>query len=374
LPLRSSLSGLAIGLASTVKPQSAIALLPLVAWFVVDVRASGETRRPLAVGTVCGLMGFAAPISVALVWMLYVDVLDHFIHSLGYLKYYSALTGHHLTIEGWDRFVYTAKELFQLGGYRWWLVISAAGLYVSLRQGTLDAVQRRQVGLYLGMLASFAFYPAISGQFWPYHWLPFGYWLCVTASLTLVSLRAGTAQLVCWGSRLALLLLALHVTDAVKGFDAHRSHGTNPPKEGRPDQIAAFLQEHARAGDTVQPLDWAKVGIVHGMLLAKASPATSFLYSFHFYHHVSTPYIQDLRARFIAQFDVADPAFVIEGRRGPNLPWVWGEDTTRHFPALEKRLRDRYVRVRQYPMFTIWERQDHIERSGMRDRLTAQSM
>ena len=85
-------------------------------------------------------------------------------------------------------------------------------------------------------------------------------------------------------------------------------------------------------------------------------------------------YIQDLRARVIEQFDEADPAFVIEGHRGPNLPWVWGEDTTRYFPALEKRLRDRYIRVREYPMFTIWERQDHIERSGMRDRLTAQSM
>ena len=94
----------------------------------------------------------------------------------------------------------------------------------------------------------------------------------------------------------------------------------------------------------------------------------------HFYHHVSTPYIQDLRARFIEEFDDADSAFVIEGRRGPRLPWVWGEDTTRHFPALEKRLRDRYVRVRQYPKFTIWENRNHIESSGVRDRLTDQSM
>jgi hypothetical protein len=177
-------------------------------------------------------------------------------------------------------------------------------------------------------------------------------------------------------------LLAIHVTDAARGFDAHRRHGTNPPKEGRPDQIAAFLQEHARAGDTVQPLDWAKVGVVHGMLLAEASPATSFLYSFHFYHHVSTPYIQDLRARFIDQFDDADAAFVIEGhptlatgtRRDQTLPWVGGEDTTRRFLALEVRLLDRYIPVLHSNMFTIWEHRDHLEKSGMLREPSAQSM
>jgi hypothetical protein len=171
-----------------------------------------------------------------------------------------------------------------------------------------------------------------------------------------------------------MLVLSLHVTDAARGFEAHLRHGAHPPKEARADRIAAFLTEHVREGDTVQPLDWAAVGVVHGMLLAEASPATSFLYSFHFYHHVSTTYIQDLRARFIQEFDEADPAFVVEGRRGPGLPWVWGEDTTMHFPALEQRLRDRYVRVRQSPMFTIWENQNHVGRSGVRDPRSDQSM
>jgi hypothetical protein len=372
LPWRSTLAGFAIGLASTVKPQSAVALLPLVVWFVADVRASGGHRRSLAVGMACGLMGFVAPIGIALVWLLSVDVLDDFIHSVGYLEYYGALSGQHLAIEGWSRFVYTAKELFNLGGYRWWLVVAAAGLYAGLRHGTLDPGQRRQVGLYLGMLATFALYPAISGQFWPYHWLPLIFWLCVVSSLTLATLRAGTSHWVRWGSRIVLLLLALHVTDVAGGFDKHRRHGTNPPKEGRPDQIAAFLQQHLREGDTVQPLDWAAIGVVHGMLIAEAPPATSFLYSFHFYHHVSTPYIQDLRNRFIEQFDEADAAFVIEGRptlapegqRGRTLSWVGGKDTTRRFPALESRLLERYVPVLRSHKFTIWGRRNRVESRG----------
>jgi hypothetical protein len=381
LSWRSTLSGFAIGLASTVKPQSAIALLPLVVWFVADVRASGEPRRPLAIGMICGLMGFGTPIGIALAWMLCVGVLDHFIHSVGYLEYYGALSGQHLAIEGWSRFVYTAKELFKLGGYRWWLVFGAAGLYAGLRHGTLDAGQRRKVGLQLGMLAVFALYPAISGQFWPYHWLPFVYWLCVISSLMLATLRAGTPALVRCGSRLALLLLALHVTDVVGGFDAHRRHGKVPPKEGRPDQIAAFLREHLREGDTVQPLDWAAIGVVHGMLIAKAPPATSFLYSFHFYHHVSTPYIRDLRVRFIEQFDEANAAFVIEGRptlaaegqRGRTLPWVGGKDTTRRFPGLETRLLERYIPVLRSHKFTIWERRDRVESSGALRKPSVQS-
>ena len=320
-------------------------------------------------GAACGSLGFVAPLGIAFAWMLYVDVLDDFIHSLGYLEYYGALTGQHLAVEGWSRFVYTVTELFKLGGYRWWVIVAALGFYTSLRHGTLDAAARRQVGLHLGMIVSFALYPAVSGQFWPYHWLPLGYWLCVASSLTLATLRVGTPQLVRWSSRLALLLLAFHVTDAAKGFDAHRRHGQQPPKDGRPDQIAAFLMEHAREGDTVQPLDWAAVGVVHGMLIAKASPATSFLYSFHFYHHVSTPYIRELRTRFIDQFDRADARFVIEGHptlateegRGRVLPWVGGKDTTRRFPALEARLVDRYVPVLHSRMFTIWERRDPIQ-------------
>jgi len=231
------------------------------------------------------------------------------------------------------------------------------------------------------MLASFSFYPAISGQFWPYHWLPLGYWLCVTSSLTVTTLRVDSPHWVRWGSRFALLLLAFHLTDAANGFGTHRSHGTEPPKEGRPDQIAAFLREHARDGDTVQPLDWAQIGVVHGMLLAEAAPATSFLYSFHFYHHVSTPYIQDLRARFIDQFDRANPVFVVEGhpslvtngRRG-RLPWVAGKDTTRRFPALENRLLARYEPVLSSLKFTIWERRDRVEPSGKRRTPSDQSM
>jgi hypothetical protein len=206
--------------------------------------------------------------------------------------------------------------------------------------------------------------------------------LCVISSLTLATLRAGTPHRVRWGSRFVLLLLAFHVTDALGGFAAHLGRGTDPPKEGRPDQIAAFLREHMREGDTVQPLDWAAIGVVHGMLIAQAPPATSFLYSFHFYHHISTPYIRDLRSRFIEQFDEADPAFVIEGRptlaaegqRGRTLPWVGGKDTTRHFPALETRLLERYLPVLRSHKFTIWERRDRVESSGTTRQPSAHSM
>jgi hypothetical protein len=112
------------------------------------------------------------------------------------------------------------------------------------------------------------------------------------------------------------------------------------PLRSRVEEIASYLEAHLRPGDTVQPLDWTG-GAVHAMLIARARLATPFVYDFHFYHHVSTPYVQELRRRFMARLEAAPPRFVI--RIETRKPWVQGEDTTRDFSALQHFLAARYA-------------------------------
>jgi hypothetical protein len=113
------------------------------------------------------------------------------------------------------------------------------------------------------------------------------------------------------------------------------------PKWGRVDEIAAFLQAHMKPGDTVQPLDWTG-GVLHGMLIAKALPATPYVYDYMFYHHLSRPYIQNLRKKFIASLEKAKPRFIIQV--DDDKPWVSGADTSREFKELQQIL-ERYYTV-----------------------------
>jgi hypothetical protein len=119
------------------------------------------------------------------------------------------------------------------------------------------------------------------------------------------------------------------------------------------DEIASYLRAHLAPGDTVQPLDWTG-GAVHAMLIARAPIATPFVYDFYFYHHVSNPFIQRLRARFMAAMRAAPPRFVIQIET--QKPWPGGADTTREFPELQALLATDYTVASRGDGYQILER------------------
>src|SRR5262245_27919401 len=164
----------------------------------------------------------------------------------------------------------------------------------------------------LGLLAAYAVYPTLSGQFWSYHWLPFGFVLaCVAATCFADGVSAAPAALEI-AAPLAFLVVTLSGGLRFPASFREQLAGAPapPPLGGRVDEIAAYLKHSLEPGDTVQPLDWTG-GAVHAMLRARARLATSFIYDFHFYHHLEEPYIQSLRRRFLAELDRAHPRFVI---------------------------------------------------------------
>ncbi len=131
------------------------------------------------------------------------------------------------------------------------------------------------------------------------------------------------------------------------------------------ERIAAYLGAHMAPGDTVVPLDWIE-GAQHAMLRAGARPGTSFVYDFHFDHHVSSPYIQALRARFVKELDERRPRFLIRIHRPDRFA---GPDTSSSFPALEARLQSEYRQVLTDADYEVWERRALLVEAGGKNRI-----
>jgi hypothetical protein len=134
----------------------------------------------------------------------------------------------------------------------------------------------------------------------------------------------------------------------------HALPAANNPKEGRVDEIAAFLDTRLRTGDTVQPVDWVG-GAVHAMLKARAELATPFIYDEYFYHNVNDPYIQELRMRFMQVLERARPRFIIEVYDDGPYAEPTGPNTSREFPEFRADLAENYSIVLEGQGYRISE-------------------
>ncbi len=129
---------------------------------------------------------------------------------------------------------------------------------------------------------------------------------------------------------------------------------TSAKTTDRAEDIARYLKENLKEGDTVQPLDWTG-GALLAMLETRAPIATPFVFDFYFYHDISTPYIQGLRVDFLSELQEAHPRFIVEITAG-DKPWLSGEDTTRDFPKLRTFLNEKYSITIQEEDYVIYER------------------
>jgi uncharacterized peroxidase-related enzyme len=355
---RSALAGVLFGIAGTLRPHAVIGL-PVVLWFeYLELREAGaigrDLRAPLLRMLLPAAGGFLVPMLAMVLflwatgaWAPFLDV------AANYWPLYTHLTELHETISREDRPLYLVRQFLLMGGYRALVIPGLLGLVIALRYSGLNRSQKRQALLLATLTLCYSLYPVIGGQFWQYHWLPFLFFVSQLSALALVEWRERSH----WIQRGApfVLLFAIWGTELPYNWRVILSGDElSPPKEGKVDAIATFLQENLRPGDTVQPLDWTG-GAAHAMLLAKAKIATPFVYDVYFYHHVSNPYIQSLRRTFLTDMKAARPRFVVE-ITGEDKPWVSGADTTREFPELAALLeRDYRVAVsgRGYVIYEI---------------------
>lgn len=348
---RFALVGLLFGLSSMVKPHLGIGL-PVI--FVTLLTFHWNSRNEslldlLSCGSVCAV-SFFLPVIIAVVWLAANSALYPFINIFSqYMPLHNAITGGHMNLSGFNHVLYILQNTIGLGGYSVLFLCSLFAYYrASMHINSDKAITISLVCLF-SCTTAYAIYPTIAGKFWGYHYMPFAYFCTISSALCLYAWpdQNISSSLSYFRKALPLIILLLAatsqglypiavyraLTDLNSGPEAHA------PKGGRVDEIANWLKSKLRPGDTVQPLDWTG-GSIHAMLISEAKLATRFMYDYHFYHHVSSPYILKLRANFIEQLRKARPRFIIEVHT--NKPWVSGVDSTREFPELREFLFNYY--------------------------------
>ena len=353
IAVRSLAAGLLAGAAGLIKPQFLLLAVPAMTYLAWSVAPPERRVRMIALM----VAGVVVPFAATFAFLASRGGLDPFFDiAFNYWPLYTHLTGDHRSIAGLERLQYLATST--VGGmWNPWIPLALLGVIAVVRD-------RRRLGMawtIAAMLVAAAVYPALSGQFWSYHWLPFQYVLLCASALNLggdapeqwtaagvVQATAAVATLLLTGTTAVTALIAASTGDPTSDVVRARAR-----VHGVPHEVAEFLRDHLRAGDRVQPLDWTG-GAVHGMLEARAPLATRFMYDFHFYHHVDTPYIARLRRQFLRQLATTRPRFVIEVSGG--RPWPTGPGTTEDFPMLRQLLESEYRVVREEETYRILER------------------
>lgn len=338
--------GVLAGMTALIKPQFLLLSLPLLLFLLQPCTTSIDVRRRIAAFAA----GAAIPIGLMFLYLLRTRSLASFLDmAVNYWPLYTHLDGRHAPISGLPRLLYMVRST-AAGLVTFYAPMAVIGLIVLER----DENQRRYAWMMGGLLILAGLYPAVSGQFWGYHWIPFYYVALCAACLParVVPSRelsiGGMAPAL--GAVFLLFLLSAMSLEQLSG--PRKGTGGDPATA---DEISGFLRSRMNPGDTVQPLDWTG-GAVHGMLMARAPLATRFIYDFHFYHHISSPYIHKLRSDFMGELVASNPRFIIQVLE--HKPWPTGPDTTRDFPELQTFLDRHYAPAQQGATYRILQRSD----------------
>jgi hypothetical protein len=339
--------GILFGLATVIKPHAAIGLVPFLLFDIRDMvkRPGISLPTALAQSVFPAALGLMIPMGLVLTWLAATDALIPFITiAKNYWPLYAQINGALIVNDGATRMLGILDQVWRLGGYGLWLLPAALGVYLH---------KNKQVYLLSSLALCYAIYPTLSGQFFPYHYIPFLYFIILLASLciSIPNLRPLT-----FNDYVPSIILVLVVLLNVRPSSTFMRQIQGQPivtSTDRAVEIAAFLKEYIKEGDTVQPLDWTG-GSLLAMLETRAHIATPYVFDFYFYHHLSSPYIQSLRADFMEQLQKSRPRFVIEVT-AIDKPWVAGTDTSRDFPALRKFIEENYMITLYKDDYIIYE-------------------
>ena len=377
--------GLLFGTSFLIKPHLAIGL-PVVFGTLVTFRWNSQMKSSLDLmkcGAICGI-SFCVPLLAAITWLVansaFVPFIDLWVH---YLPLYGALTGGIENIEGFDRFFYLIESTIKMRDHLGnpYGILFVAGVFGYYRIFT-DPRQSKANEIFCMCIwictCLYALYPILAGKFWSYHYMPLAYFCAISAGLCLSSWPAPIQFRVASLAREALPLLVfltavtIHLNVQRIALGALSELPPRPewhaPYGGRVDAIASWLGNHLQPGDSVQPLDRMvkdgsyRPGVIHAMLISEARLATRFMYDFHFYHHISTPFIQELRKSFMRELREASPRFIIEVHKNALDPEI---DSTLSFPELRTFLDRFYVVVFEGDSYLIRERSDNGQPSSM---------
>ncbi len=350
---RQAAIGFLFGCAASIKPHLAIAAPLVVLFTAIDKRQNQWAKQlpAIAIEITVAIIGFTISFGLPLLWLWDQGGFPAFWDMLTqYLPLHQSMNGQYEVLDGGALLI---GKVLRFGvEMAFWVVPAGGALFLYFGPARPVLAQHKRALYLVALAALYALYTWVAGKFWDYHWMPMTYFACLLTAHAMADQRPGLAHI---PAKALILLLGLAslawqaqprplVGIAAKGID------NMIPKQGKPDAIAAYLKANLNPGDIVQPIDWTE-GAIHGMLLARAPIATRYMYDYHFYHHVSDPFIAELRADFIQQLKANRPRYLIKIKHGL-LPT--GHDTAADFPALAEFM-GTYVVAHKGDGFTILE-------------------
>lgn len=342
--------GLLFGLAAVIKPHAAIGLIPILLFDIADMVQRLKLTLPNAAAQsiLPATAGFLIPVLVIITCLGLTGALTPFITiASNYWPLYSQINGLMEVTTGAARMSFLLNQFVHLGGNGLWLIPAFIGIYFN---------QNRKTYLLVALALSYAIYPAFSGQFFPYHYIPFIYFIILLASLSISTfdLRPLTFRTFTRSVPALSFIIILFLLRPSQTFIRQLEGKPVATSTDRAEEITQFLEKNLQKGDTVQPLDWTG-GTLLAMLKTHARIATPYIFDFYFYHHVSNPYIQGLRADFMNDLHAASPRFIIEVTT-IDKPWITGPDTSREFPELREFLKKNYSVTIDKDDYVVYER------------------
>lgn len=359
LPLRMLITGILFGACAVIRPHAILGLPPILIFQAINAARYREVSviRLTTFGSFgAAALGCALPIAWLLLYLKYNNALGVFLEiAKNYWPLYCQLDGLLRTSSGMPRLEYVYRLYMMLGHHGLLFLPATAGAYAAYHHTHLSAEMKRFTLLLAVLAAVYSLYAIPGGKYWAYHWLIFLYFMLMLSALCFVNQRPERAP---EDRRFAVLAAVIAILfSSVPPSYFFRQIAGEPisyPKAARVEELSDYMRTHLREGDSVQPLDVAG-GCILAMLKAEARIATPYLYDFHFYHHVSSPYIQLIRTRFINDLHAARPRLIIDV---PGKTRVTGPDTTYEFPELQMLLEDHYFSAHAGNGFIIYERRE----------------
>jgi hypothetical protein len=361
---RFAIAGFLFGIAFLIKPHLIIGLPIIFGTLLITRRMSvKKSGRDFIHCLMTLILFFLLPVAATGVWLAAHSALGHFINIFfQYLPLHSSITGAHITVTGFQYIFYLFDQTLQFQGYGALILCSLFAFY---RLTTITQISKPLIYssvCLLSLTLLYSIYPTLAGKFWRYHYMPFIFFCSISTTLCLYIWPYLPVSEKQWQIRELLIILVFFITivihlnlpwncsSLVRNLKSESD--IYSPKRGRVDEISAWLKTRLNENDTVQPLDWTG-GSIHAMLLAKAKLSTRFMYEYHFYHHVSLPYIQELRKSFINQLYQKIPRFIIEIHT--INPRVSGVDSSQEFPELRNFINNNYLVALKGDGYLIYE-------------------
>ena len=326
-----ALSGLALGVAVTIKPHVALLAAAFAVIVLMLVIRRGADRGAIVVY----LAPLAIPPLATLAWLA----------QIGALGAWREIVFEYL-LPLYARLARPAQWTF----YRWhvWIAIAAVlviSLAATVWRGRFTIRHGIAViGVGYGLVHFFG-----QGKGWEYHLYPLA---AFAAALSFSELGAALrSRRPLASAPLAVALLATALLLGQKGVGAADADWIWD-KELTVRWIAADLAiADIRRTDLVQVLDTTEGGI-HALLRLHVVEPTRFLYDFHFFHDTDRPIVERLRAEFVGELARRPPRFVVVLEKG----WPSGRyDRLQRFPELSRWLEANYSLVQRRGGYTILE-------------------